>query len=173
LTVARIGNGVARSFQTPFTVASLSTLDNVAVGRRQVTEGPLGVLKYAPMRDGNETSIRNEARMLLERLGLGGQAEVFGLELSAGQRRRADLARAVFSQSQLLLLDEPFANLDPEVALGVAKLLQDMANEGRSVLVIEHRSGLALSIADVLLEISGRRLVPARHASTHASEGPH
>jgi ABC-type multidrug transport system ATPase subunit len=116
--------------------------------------------------------MRHEARLLLERLGLGPQTEVLALELSAGQRRRVDLARAVFSQSQLLLLDEPFANLDPEIARDVAQLLRELANEGRSVLAVEHRSDFVLSIADVILEISRGRLVFMKQRFTQAPKEP-
>ena len=148
LGVARAGLGVARSFQTAFAVGGMSVLDNVVVGRRHTGEGVSGLIRSAMGRDEGESSLRRQARLLLEALGLASAEGMLCGRLSTGQRRRVDIARAIFSGAQLLLLDEPFANLDAETAVTVAQLLRSLAEKGRSIVIVEHRGEILGSISD-------------------------
>ena len=78
---------------------------------------------------------------------------------SQGMRQRLSLARAIFHGPRLLLLDEPFSNVDPDSALQIAKLLADMRSSGATILLVTHQIGLLANLADEYLMLSHGQLV--------------
>lgn len=80
-------------------------------------------------------------------------------QYSQGMRQRLSLARAIFHKPRLLLLDEPFSNVDPESALQIAKLLADMRSAGNTILLVTHQVGLLAELADEFLMLSHGELV--------------
>ncbi len=80
-------------------------------------------------------------------------------QYSQGMRQRLSLARAIFHSPQLLLLDEPFSNVDPESAAQIAQLLADMRSAGNTILLVTHQLGLLGKMADEFLVLSAGRLV--------------
>jgi len=103
------------------------------------------------------------------RVGLDPKLERRVGQYSQGMRQRLSLARAIFHSPRLLLLDEPFSNVDPDSAAAIAKLLAGMRDEGATIVLVTHQIGLLTSLADeyILLshgELAGRgalRQVPA------------
>jgi ABC-type multidrug transport system ATPase subunit len=89
-------------------------------------------------------------------------------QYSQGMRQRLSLARAIFHAPQLLLLDEPFSNVDPESAAEIARLLAAMRSEGKTILLITHQLGLLANMADEFLFLSAGRLMD-RSAAPKAS----
>ena len=88
-------------------------------------------------------------------------------EYSQGMRQRLSLARAILHRPEILLLDEPFSNLDTDSAREIAQLLGRMRDSGNTLLVVTHQSGLLEGVADDVVRISAGRLVtPASRAST-------
>jgi heme ABC exporter ATP-binding subunit CcmA len=85
-------------------------------------------------------------------------------QYSQGMRQRLSLARAVFHRPELLLLDEPFSNVDPESATQIAKLLGEMRSAGNTILLVTHQLGLLSRMADEFLVLSAGELV-AREAA--------
>ena len=80
-------------------------------------------------------------------------------QYSQGMRQRLSLARAIFHLPPLLLLDEPFSNVDPESAAQIAQLLGAMRASGTTILLITHQLGLLANIADEFLFLSAGQLV--------------
>lgn len=80
-------------------------------------------------------------------------------QYSQGMRQRLSLARAFFHAPRLLLLDEPFSNVDPESASEIARLLAAMRSEGKTILLITHQLGLLADLADEFLFLSAGRLM--------------
>lgn len=80
-------------------------------------------------------------------------------QYSQGMRQRLSLARAIFHLPSLLLLDEPFSNVDPESAGQIAQLLARMRVSGTTILLITHQLGLLANIADEFLCLSAGQLV--------------
>lgn len=80
-------------------------------------------------------------------------------QYSQGMRQRLSLARAIFHSPPLVLLDEPFSNVDPESAAQIAQLLGQMRASGTTILLITHQLGLLANIADEFLFLSAGRLV--------------
>jgi ABC-type multidrug transport system ATPase subunit len=86
-------------------------------------------------------------------------------QYSQGMRQRLSLARAIFHAPQLLLLDEPFSNVDPESAAEIARLLAGMRSSGITILLVTHQIGVLADTADEFIVLSGGQLVgrsPAR-----------
>jgi ABC-type multidrug transport system ATPase subunit len=80
-------------------------------------------------------------------------------QYSQGMRQRLSLARAIFHSPQLLLLDEPFSNVDPESSTQIAKLLADMRSAGNTILLVTHQLGLMAELADEFLVLSAGELI--------------
>jgi len=95
----------------------------------------------------------------MERVGLDPALERRVGQYSQGMRQRLSLARAIFHGPQLLLLDEPFSNVDPDSALQIARLLADMRSSGATILLVTHQVGLLANLADEYLMLSHGQLV--------------
>ena len=80
-------------------------------------------------------------------------------QYSQGMRQRLSLARAIFHGPDLLLLDEPFSNVDPDSASAIARLLAGMRDEGKTILLVTHQLGLLADVADEFLSLSAGALV--------------
>jgi len=80
-------------------------------------------------------------------------------QYSQGMRQRLSLARAIFHGPDLLLLDEPFSNVDPDSAAAIARLLAGMRDEGKTILLVTHQLGLLADVADEFLLLSAGALV--------------
>jgi lipopolysaccharide export system ATP-binding protein len=87
-------------------------------------------------------------RVLLQELGLTALAKKKACTLSGGQRRRLEITRALVTRPSLLLLDEPFANIDPIAVQDVKKLILLLKNKGISVLITDHNAREIFSIVD-------------------------
>jgi ABC-type lipoprotein export system ATPase subunit len=106
-------------------------------------------------RDGEASTnadTRSRAQMLLTRMGLGDRLRHFPAQLSGGERQRVAVARALFHDPPLLIVDEPTASLDAEAARRMVRLLQEMRDEGRAVLVASHDEHV-ISGADRVLRL--------------------
>jgi ABC-type multidrug transport system ATPase subunit len=95
----------------------------------------------------------------MQRVGLDPKLERRIGQYSQGMRQRLSLARAIFHEPRLLLLDEPFSNVDPDSALQIAKLLADMRSSGTTILLVTHQIGLLANLADEYLLLSHGQLV--------------
>jgi len=95
----------------------------------------------------------------LARVGLDPKLTRRAGQYSQGMRQRLSVARAIFHGPRLLLLDEPFSNVDPESAAQIATLLAGMRSAGTTILLITHQLGLLANIADEFLFLSAGQLV--------------
>jgi putative ABC transport system ATP-binding protein len=93
---------------------------------------------------------RTQALELLARVGIADQAAKLPAMLSGGQQQRAAIARALVNDPPLLLADEPTGNLDSETALAIGRLFQDLAQEGKTLLIVTHDATLAAGAQRVL-----------------------
>ncbi len=100
----------------------------------------------------------------LEMVGLDPKLARRAGQYSQGMRQRLSLARSMFHSPGLLLLDEPFSNVDPESAGQIAKLLAGLRAGGTTILLITHQLGLLAEIADEFLFLSAGQLVDRREA---------
>ncbi len=143
------GLGVSRTFQNIRLFPDLSAIDNVIVGAHRLRTPSLAArLLGLPSARAEEHSVRGKATALLERVGLGARMRERVKHLSYGEQRRVEIARALASEPRVLLLDEPTAGMNPVEVTAVAQLIRRVAEEGHSVLLVEHNVRLVMDVCD-------------------------
>ena len=107
-----------------------------------VTLGPIKV------RGMKKEAAEKKARELLDRVGVGHQAEKYPAQLSGGQQQRVAIARALAMEPKVMLFDEPTSALDPEMIKEVLDVMVDLAEQGMTMVVVTHEMGFARTAAD-------------------------
>ena len=118
-----------------------------------VMEGPL----YVRHRPKNE--VREEAAALLTRFGLGHHLEHYPSQLSGGEQQRASICRALAMKPRIMLFDEPTASLDPELVGEVLIVLDELARDGMTMVVVTHEMGFARQVASRVCFIDDGNIV--------------
>ncbi|KAH0442327.1 hypothetical protein KCU90_g1874, partial [Aureobasidium melanogenum] len=116
----------------------MTALENVMFGPIQV-------------RAATRAEARDQAMALLDKVGLESRANHYPSELSGGQQQRVAIARALAIKPKLMLFDEPTSALDPELRHEVLKVMQDLATEGMTMIVVTHEIGFAKRVGTRLL----------------------
>ncbi|MEU7140663.1 amino acid ABC transporter ATP-binding protein [Nocardia sp. NPDC046473] len=124
----------------------LTVLDNVTIA-------PLS----AQRRDRNE--VEAEARVLLDRVGIGALADAYPRRLSGGQQQRVAIARALALRPRVILFDEPTSALDPELVGEVLDVIRDLAHGGTALVIVTHEIGFAREIADTVVFLDAGAIV--------------
>ena len=114
---------------------NMTVLDNVSAGP---------VLVKEMKRD----EAHKLAQSLLERVGLGDRGGAYPIQLSGGQQQRVAIARALAMQPDVMLFDEPTSALDPEMVHEVLDVIQQLAREGMTMVVVTHEMGFAREVAN-------------------------
>ncbi|MGO2939341.1 MAG: amino acid ABC transporter ATP-binding protein [Pseudolactococcus laudensis] len=145
-------------FQSYDLFPNLTVLDNILLG-------PLKVQKR------EKTAVTSEAIALLERIGLADKAESYPRELSGGQKQRVAIIRSLVMQPQVLLFDEVTASLDPEMVREVLSVIQGLALEGMTMLIVTHEMNFARQVADrVIFMDAGQILVETNSEAFFTTE---
>jgi len=132
-------------FQQFHLFPQMSALDNVAFG-------PIRV------RGAKKADAQRLAKELLGKVGLAERAHHFPSELSGGQQQRVAIARALAVKPKMMLFDEPTSALDPELRHEVLKVMQDLAEEGMTMVIVTHEVGFAKKVASRLIFIDKGRI---------------
>jgi polar amino acid transport system ATP-binding protein len=113
----------------------------------------LGNVMEAPLqvREESRAVVRERAAALLERVGLGDKLGTYPAYLSGGQQQRVAIARALAMQPKLMLFDEPTSALDPELVGEVLDVMQGLARDGMTMIVVTHEIGFAREVGDSLI----------------------
>ncbi|GAB3409577.1 amino acid ABC transporter ATP-binding protein [Schumannella luteola] len=127
--------GVGVVFQNFNLFPHLTALENI-------TEAPVA------LRRATKAEAREQAKALLERVGLGDKGGRYPRQLSGGQQQRVAIARALALDPQVLLFDEPTSALDPELVGEVLGVIRDLADSGRTLVIVTHEIGFAREVAD-------------------------
>lgn len=148
----RVAAGIARSFQVTNVFQRLSVVDNVALAVQARSGSTFGFWRPAI----GEAAIFDEARRLLERVGLAARADDAAATLPHGEQRRLELALALATRARLLLLDEPMAGMDLRESAAIVALLRDMRGES-TLLLVEHDMDAVFRLADrISVLVDGR-----------------
>ncbi|HEL2056415.1 TPA: amino acid ABC transporter ATP-binding protein [Streptococcus suis] len=110
-------------------------------------------LTLAPVRalKRNKEKVQAEAETLLKRVGLEDKKHSYARELSGGQKQRVAIIRSLLMHPEIILFDEVTASLDPEMVREVLVLINDLAKEGRTMLIVTHEMEFARAIADRII----------------------
>jgi branched-chain amino acid transport system ATP-binding protein len=142
--------GIGRTFQNIRLFQNMTALENVLVGMHVRLKGNLfEALVRTPRVHREEREARERARELLEFSGLRRRDDVIGKNLSYGDQRRLEVARALATQPKLLLLDEPTAGMNPQETADFTTFVGRLREEqGLAVLLIEHDMRVVMGISD-------------------------
>jgi branched-chain amino acid transport system ATP-binding protein len=141
--------GIARTFQNVRLFHNMSALENVLVGAdAHHRTGIAGAALGLPWHRREEREGRAKALQLLEFVGIPNRVEDTAKNLPYGDQRRLEIARALATDPQLLLLDEPAAGMNPAEKLALQDLIRKIRDSGRTVLLIEHDMSLVMGISD-------------------------
>ena len=145
--------GIARTFQNIRLFKALSVLENVVVGGYlRHNTGLMSALAYLPPSINETNRLKAEAMELLKVVNLAHVADVRSADLSYGMQRRLEIARAMATQPELLLLDEPAAGMNPlekEELLVMVKKIRD--EHGMTVLLIEHDMRFVMNLCEKIV----------------------
>ncbi len=142
--------GIARTFQNIRLFANMTVIENVLVGMHsRMKTGALGAFLRTRSVMKEEREARETAYSLLDYVGLGRQAQATARNLSYGDQRRLEVARALASGPSLLLLDEPTAGMNPRETAGMTTFIDQMRRElNLTILLIEHDMKVVMGISD-------------------------
>lgn len=142
----QVRQDVGMVFQSYHLFPHMSVLDNVLLG-------PLKVQKRDPR------EAREQAEKLLERVGLADKRDAFPRQLSGGQQQRIAIVRSLCMNPQVMLFDEVTAALDPEMVKEVLEVIQDLARDGMTLLIVTHEMAFARAVADRVVFMEAGRIL--------------
>ena len=121
----------------------------------------MGNMTLAPVKLGlmKKDEAAEEAKKLLERVGLPDKADSFPVQLSGGQKQRIAIARALMMKPKMMLFDEPTSALDPEMVGEVLEIMKELAREGMTMAVVTHEMGFAREVATRVLFMDGGHIL--------------
>ncbi len=144
--IARQRQSVGMVFQKFHLFPHRTVLENII-------EGPVGVQKRP------KQQCAEEARALLQRVGLAHKANAYPGELSGGQQQRVAIARALAMKPKAMLFDEPTSALDPELVGEVLAVMKELAASGTTMIVVTHELGFCREVADRVVFMDAGKIV--------------
>ena len=137
--------GIGRTYQIVKPFSSLTVLDNVVVG--------------ALLKDSNVKRAREKARQVIELVGLSYRIDVVGADLNLPELKRLELARALATEPELLLLDEVMAGLNPADSDKMIELVKEINKTGVTIIIIEHVMKAIMRLSDRIYVLNQGRLI--------------
>jgi len=155
--------GIARTFQTSRMFNALTTFENVKIGvEASQKTGPIGAMLHLPRTRHEEHASDEKSLELLDLVGLNHRLNVTADSLPYGDRRRLEIARALGTNPEVLLLDEPAAGTNPSEKLELVQLIRRINEEvGVSILLIEHDMRLVMSLAERIYVLNFGQVIAA------------
>jgi glutamate transport system ATP-binding protein len=151
--LARLRSEVGMVFQNFNLFAHKTVLENVTLGPTKV-------------RKQSKADAERRARELLDRVGVGNQADKHPAQLSGGQQQRVAIARALAMEPKVMLFDEPTSALDPEMINEVLDVMTSLARDGMTMIVVTHEMGFARRAANRVVFMDGGRIVESAEPET-------
>ena len=147
-----ISQGIARTFQNIRLFKSMTVLENVQVGMHcRTNSGPVRALLKTRYEKREEKEITAKSQEILNFIGLIGHQNDYASNLAYGEQRRLEIARALATQPELLLLDEPAAGMNPKETAELMDLILKLRDTGLTVFLVEHDMRLVMGISEVVV----------------------
>jgi len=142
--------GMSRTFQNIRLFPQMSVLENIMVGRHCRTHAGLlrMFLRLRPLPE--ERAIRQRAEEILDFIGLGHRRDFPATTIPFGEQRRLEIARALATDPDLLLLDEPTSGMNPRETEEIDELIKRIQTLGKTILLIEHDMSVVMRISDII-----------------------
>jgi branched-chain amino acid transport system ATP-binding protein len=168
------GLGVARTFQNIRLFAAMTATENVMIGRHtRMRAGVLGSILRPPRVRREERTTEERARELIDYVGISKQsANRYAGELSYGDQRRVEIARALASDPKLLLLDEPTAGMNPQESDDLRVFMEKMRTDlGMTILLIEHDMKVVMGVSEYITVMDhGEKIAEGAPAEVRANK---
>jgi branched-chain amino acid transport system permease protein len=164
--------GVGRTFQNLRLFSSLSVSENVLLGQHcRMRNSFWSSLLGLPFSNREEAQAQQRAAAVLDIVGLRELAHAPAGSLPYGLQRRVELARALATQPELLLLDEPAAGLNPQETAELGRLIVKISKLGITILMVEHHMDLVMSISDHVIVLDyGVKIAEGAPSSVQADK---
>lgn len=169
----RVRLGMARTFQNLEIFRDMSVLENIMVGAHiKLKSGFMSSIFCTGRKRKEEREIKRESLDLLERLGLNDKSAEQAVNLSYGNQRRVEIARALASKPGLIFLDEPAAGMNPKETHELSNLIVKLRKElDLTVAIIEHDMNLIMDISDrIVVMAEGKVLTSGRPHEVRKNE---
>jgi neutral amino acid transport system ATP-binding protein len=151
--------GMVRTFQLTKSLARLSVLENMKLGAiGQRGEGFFSSL-VRPLWSAQEKAVEARADVLLTRFKLDHMRDEFAGELSGGQRKLLEMARALMVEPELVMLDEPMAGVNPALTQSLLEHVKGLRDEGMTVVFVEHDMDVVHDISDWVIVMGEGRII--------------
>ena len=151
--------GMVRTFQLTKVLSKMSTLENLKLGALGQRGENFFVALFRGLWSDQEAEIERRADALLERFNLVHMRDEFAGTMSGGQRKLLELARAMMTDPQVIMLDEPMAGVNPALAQSLLEPIKSLRDEGRTVVFVEHNMDVVREIADRVIVMSEGRVI--------------
>ena len=143
--------GISRTFQSIRLFPKLTVLENVLLAIKGQREGAIHAVIRLPMWRRATKHHREKAHEILAQVGLQGKENERAGEISYGQQKLLEIARALASDPELLLLDEPAAGVNPTLLKQIRDLLLNLKKQGKTILLVEHDMEFVMGICDSIV----------------------
>ncbi|WOC75429.1 ABC transporter ATP-binding protein [Intestinibacillus sp. NTUH-41-i26] len=152
--------GIARTYQNINLFHDLTVIENVKIGcHSKVKSGLLSGILHTPAQKAEEKAIEEKCLGLLDFVGLTGKRDMLARNLSYGDQRRVEIARAMATEPKLLLLDEPAAGMNSKEKVDLTALISKINARGMTILLVEHDMKLVMKVTDEIAVLNfGKKL---------------
>ena len=155
--VARLG--MVRTFQLTKALTRLTVMDNMLLGATEQRGERLLSALLPQLWGSQEREIRERAEALLARFNMGHMHDELGGELSGGQRKLLEMARALMVAPQMVMLDEPMAGVNPALTQSLLGHVKDLPLDGMTVLFVEHDMDVVMDVSDWVVVMGEGRII--------------
>jgi branched-chain amino acid transport system ATP-binding protein len=155
--------GMVRTFQLTKALSRLTVIENMRMGAQDQRGENIFTALVKPLWRAQEAEVTRRADELLERFRLDTKRNDFAGSLSGGQRKLLEMARALMSEPEMVMLDEPMAGVNPALTQSLLGHVKDLREQGMTVLFVEHDMDAVRDISDWVIVMAQGRIV---------SEGP-
>ena len=151
--------GMVRTFQLTKSLNRMTVMDNMMLGAQQQRGERLSSSMFRALWRGQESEVERRAEELLGRFKLLEKKHDYAGSLSGGQRKLLEMARALMTRPTMLMLDEPMAGVNPALTQSLLGHIQDLRDEGMTVLFVEHDMHVVRHISDWVVVMAEGRVV--------------
>ena len=151
--------GMVRTFQLTKALSRMTVMENMRLGAKEQRGERLFAASFPFLWRGQEDANAKRAEELLKRFKLDAKADDFAGSLSGGQRKLLEMARALMSGPELVMLDEPMAGVNPALTQSLLHHIKDIREEGTTVLFVEHDMDMVHDISDWVIVMAQGKII--------------
>ena len=156
--IARMG--MVRTFQLTKVFDRMTVMENLLFSGSNVENDSFlrSILKLNSQKV-YENSLKDKANEIMNDLNIGHMADSYARELSGGQKKLLELARAIINEPEILLLDEPLAGVNPKLAEDILSLIKKLSEDGITIVMVEHNIEAVMKISERVVVLAEGSLI--------------